>query len=380
MRLIIRLLVLAIYPAAAATAQERPARWTGRIDLAIGGPDETREPYMFDIVGGLVIDRAGRIIVASPKDNSVRVFSATGQHLFSFGRAGGGPGDLSWPCCLAIDDAGRLWVKEAGNRRYSIFEVNASGARHLYSVRAPGGMGGEADRIHWDSRGAVLHVTTESYGGNPMRTVRHHSDSTGTVTKRDTLGDPPVDSATRVSITRKISGGMSVTWMVVPFAPRFLRAEGPNGQLVEANSSTYAIAWLDPDLRLIRTLRSAGEPPRVTAAENAAARDSIAEFAKRMSASVDMNGVTIPARKPAIVSLGFDLDGRLWVERSVPAGRPREADVYDARGRLIARATWPADVTLHYHAIRGMSGAAIRVDADTDVPSLVRLGFSAGGI
>lgn len=373
-----RLLGLAIVPAAA--AQSQPARWTGRVDLTIGGPAETREPYMFDIVGGLEVDRAGRIIVASPRDNSVRVFSATGQHLFSFGRAGAGPGDLSWPCCVAVDASGRLWIREGGNRRYSIFEVNASGARHLYSVRAPGGMGGEADRVHWDSRGAVLHVTTEAYGGDPMRTVRHHSDSTGTVTKRDTLRDAPVDSATRVSITRKVSGGMSVTWMVVPFAPRFLRAEGPNGQLAEANSSTYEIAWLDPDLRLIRTLRAAGEPPRVSAAENAAARDSIAEFGKRMSASVDMNGVAIPARKPAILSLGFDLDGRLWVERSVPDGLPREADVYDARGRLIATATWPADVTLHYHAIRAMSGVAIRVDADTDVPSVVRLRFSAGRI
>lgn len=355
---------------AALNAQER---WTGRVDLAIGGPDETRDAYMFNVIGGIATDAAGRILVADPQTSAVRVFGADGTHLFSFGRKGAGPGDLNSPCCVTLDANGRVWIRERGNNRHSIFSVDGEGARFItsYPVRAGSG---PPDRINWDDRGYILYLTTESRSG-PIRTVRFHADSTGKEMRRDTLSDPPVDSATRVWVNRIITGGRSTYSTVVNHTPQFLRGEGRNGQLAEANSARYEVQWLDGDLKLLRTIRGEANPPAVSAREKAAAREAIAEFAKRMQADVDLDAVKYPARKPALNSLGFDLDGRLWVERSVADGQPRAADVYDGNGRLVARATWPADVGLRYSTVKGTSGLGIRVDDDTDVWSVVRVRF-----
>jgi hypothetical protein len=371
MRWIMRATLLACTAMSAAPGQ---ARWTGKVDLTIGGPDETRDAYMLNTVWGLARDRTGRIIIAQPADNTVRVFSPEGKHLYSFGQQGKGPGDLDFPCCVTIDAAGRLWVRENNNRRHSIFAIEEKGARFITSYPVRGGSG-PPDRINWDSRGAILYLTTESRGG-PIRTVRFHADTTGKELSRDTLRDPPVDSATRVFVSRSVPGGRATYSSVVPHSPQFMRAEGPGGQLAEANAARYEVDWLDGNMKLLRTLKAPADPPALSAREKAAARETLAEFAKRMQADIDLDAVRYPATKPVLDGLGFDLDGRLWVGRSVADGRPREADVYDPRGRLIARATWPADVAVRFSTVAGMTGLGIRSDPDTEIPAVVRVVFS----
>lgn len=366
MRTIIALSFLAL------SAAQSQARWTGKVDLTIGGPNEVRDAFMFGYVSGLNFDSKGRIVVAEPRENQVRVFSSTGKHLYSFGRKGAGPGDMNGPCCMAFDASGRLWVRDFYGQRHSIFSIADTAAKYVSSWLVQGN--GPGDRLNWDARGNLMYQRTESFGG-PMHTIRYHADSMGKITRRDTLRDAPVDSAARVSVKQQSGGGVATYWVDVPFTSRLLRAEGPGGQLVEAISGTYEVVWLDPDLRPLRTLKAEFEPPAVTAAEVQIARDSITEFAKKMKADVDVDAVKIPKRKAAIASLMFDLDGRLWVERSAVQGMPREADVYDLEGKLIARASWPADVVLRYGAIRGMTALGVRFD-DADVPSVVRIRFS----
>jgi hypothetical protein len=364
-----------LLPVAAFTSVAGQARWTGTVDLTIGGPSETREAYMLNLPSGLLIDGAGRIVVAQPGDNAVRVYSAKGSHLYTFGRAGQGPGDLGMPCCLAMDATGRLWIRELRNSRHSIFALDDARATFVTSYPVRGGSG-PWDRLNWDPKGAILYITTESRGG-PIRTVRFHADSAGQEVSRDTLRDPPLDSASRVFITRVIPGGRSVYSTVVDFAPQFLRAEGPGGVLAETHPERYEIEWLGPDLKTIRTITGKYDPPALSSKEKALAREHIADFAKKMQADVDLDAVKIPARKPVIEYLGFDLDGRLWVGLSTAEGQPRTADVYDQRGRLIARATWPGDVTLRFSTIRGMTGLGIRMDPDSDLPSVVRVRLTA---
>lgn len=349
------------------------ARWTGKVNLTIGGSDETRDAYMLTSIWGLASDNAGRIVIAQAADNAIRVFSAQGKHLYTFGQKGKGPGDLEFPCCVTLDAAGRLWVRELRNNRHSIFALDDKGARYLTSYPVRGGSG-PPDRINWDGRGGILYLTTESRGG-PIRTVRFHADTTGKELSRDTLRDPPVDSTTWVYVHRVVTGGRSTYSTLVYDTPQFMRAEGPGGQLAEANSGRYEVEWLDGNAKLLRTVRGTANPPAVSARETAKARDAIAEFAKQMNAEVDLNAVKFPTRKPALSSLGFDLDGRLWVGRSVADGRPHEADVYDSGGRLVARASWPSDVSVRFSTIRGSTGLGIRVD-ENDVPSVVRIEFS----
>lgn len=356
----------------ALSAAQSQARWTAKVDLAIGGPDETRDAYMLNATWGIDRDRAGRIFVSQPSENSIRVFSSQGKHLYTFGQKGKGPGDFERPCCVTVDATGRLWVRES--YRYSLFAVDDKGATFITSYPVRGGTG-RFDRINWDTRGAILYQTTESRGG-PIRTVRFHADTTGKELSRDTLKDPPVDSATWVYVSRVVPGGRSTSSAMVFNTPQFMRFEGPGGQLAEANSGRYEVDWLDGSLRLLRTIKGKANPPAVSVTETAKAREYIAEFAKQMQAPVDLDAVKFPTRKPALNSLGFDQDGRLWVDLSVAEGQPHQADVYDSSGRLIARATWPGNVAVRFSTIKGMTGLGIRTDPDTDVPTIVRLAFA----
>lgn len=363
--------IIALCCIALSTAHAQ-ARWIGKVDLAIGGPDETRDAYLLNTIWGLDRDDAGRIFVAQPKDNAIRVFSSSGKHLYTFGQKGKGPGDFEFPCCTTIDANGRLWVREA--QRYSVFTIGDNRATFLTAYPVRGGSGAP-DRINWDSRGAILYQTTESRGG-PIRTVRFHADTTGKEISRDTLKDPPVDSATWVYLTRAVPGGRSTSSAMVFNSPQFMRVEGPGGQLAEANSGRYEVDWLDGNMKLLRTIKGTANPPAVSSRETARAREYIADFAKQMQANVDLDGVKFPTRKPPLAGLGFDRDGRLWVALSVAEGQPQEADVYAPNGRLVAKATWPADVALRFSTVKNLSGLGIRTDADTDVPAIVRLKFA----
>jgi hypothetical protein len=84
---------------------------------------------------------------------------------------------------------------------------------------------------------------------------------------------------------------------------------------------------------------------------------------------------TVPARKQPVRSIQFDGNGRLWIERSQPAGAEREADVYDRSGRLAEVRRWPSNVSLS----GGYLGAEVAVGVRTDslgAQQLVRVRFT----
>lgn len=350
------------------------SRLTGRVDLAIGGIAEQRDSHMLSRVTGMAFDRAGRILVVDAGSGDARVFSPAGQFLYRIGQKGTGPGDLGGPCCVAIDGRGRAWIQETSNRRYSVFELGPERATFLYSVRAPGGAARIDDRVTWDASGRFSHTTHESSTTAPSRLVRLFTDSTGAVVRRDTLPVAARDSLDDIVVEKVVDGGRATYSMALPFGAAELRALGPGGEHAHAVSSSYSVSWYGPGGKLLRTIRRPANPPAVSAREKSEARAQVGEFATRVTASGAKVSATIPDRKAPIVGLGFDLDGRLWVERAVADGEPRQADVFDAMGRLVTVATWPADVALRFHQIRGNVALGLRLDAD-DVPVVVRIAF-----
>ena len=72
--------------------------------------------------------------------------------------------------------------------------------------------------------------------------------------------------------------------------------------------------------------------------------------------------------------LGFDMDGRLWVQRGVIDGTPNEADVYSPEGKWVGIMQWPSNVFLLAFAVRGNTGLGVTTDGDA-VQSVVRLSW-----
>lgn len=103
-------------------------QWTVETDLSIGMVDGPSE-YLFGRVVDVDAASDGRIYVLDQQAAEVRVFDPEGSYLYSFGRAGQGPGELSDANPLGAVAAlmtpnGVVVVPDFGNRRVNRFAAD----------------------------------------------------------------------------------------------------------------------------------------------------------------------------------------------------------------------------------------------------------------
>lgn len=327
----------------------------------------------FSYVSGIELDRAGRIYVADQDANNIQVFSPSGERVATWGRAGSGPGDLRLPCCIITDSLRSvLWILEGSSRGYTAFDLESGQYRH----RVAGGTPRRANLMFSDEGRLILPVI------DPVTRARAHVelDSAGTTHRVVTLvAEPPHDSLGRKVMEIDNVDRTAEYGVTHPFAPRELVGLSPDGWYARAMSSSYRISLFDQDGDLAEVIERPAEPIRVTADERrlaARALDSLTIAWRNFGG--EYPDFDIPAVKPPLESMWFDRDGRLWVRLTTVADdEMARADVYDKAGTLLFRATWPADVSLGWGAIRGDTAIGIRTDR-LDVHSVVRLRFTDG--
>lgn len=346
-----------------------------RIGPGRPGPD----PGLFGDIRGLALAPDGRVLVADYQAEEIRVFAPGGEYQYSIGRPGSGPGELRAPCCIALDSTGDLWVEEGGNLRYSRFRLKADQGEFLSAVRMPTAASGLLDRVAWDPFGHVVHISTTVGPAGDFRLVRSFLDSTGTPLRQDTILDPPQDSVATAVLTKSSGpahrGQSGVTKVVQPYGSLPLRAFGPKGDMALAVSGNYAISWFDYQGNRVTLIERHVRGPSLSPRERARAAEMLEEMSENLGISRARFPFGLPSRKAPVRNLGFDLDGRLIVERSVEDGAPREADVFDRGGRLVAMLSWPANIRLNLWTIR--SWEAIGVEEDSlGTPSVVRMHFA----
>jgi hypothetical protein len=369
--IVLSILASAVACAPDGTSSGPPVR-DGVVELRIGSEGDVRDAYVFGVVDGLTFDDQDRIFVADAKDHTVRAFSRTGEFLFAVGHEGEGPGDLRGPCCLAVVGGDQLWIKENGNHRYSVFRVQQDGATFVRTVRGSATYVVSPDRVDFDAAGRLVDLGLVYVASTQTHHIeRLRLDSGGSVLARDTAPQPPADSLSDVSFP---AGGGIATYSQ-PFGARALHAFGAGGQSAHGVSSRYAIAWDDArGTRRILTRSELTDGPLLSAAERAATDSTLNAIAFGSGSRRSELPLVVPIRKAILESLGFDLDGRLWIERSVAEQQPREADVYDAEGRWTSTYRWPENVWMGFWAVRGPVGVGVEEGADGS-QRVVRLRF-----
>ena len=76
----------------------------------------------FNRVTNVALDSAGDLYIADGYGNArVHKFSADGEHLFSWGEPGTGPGEFRLPHAIAIDEDDRVLVADRENSRIQVF-------------------------------------------------------------------------------------------------------------------------------------------------------------------------------------------------------------------------------------------------------------------
>lgn len=341
------------------------------VTLTIGGGDEKTEAKVFETISGLDLATNGDIFVSDLSVNEVHVFNGMGEFKYAIGRKGRGPGDLSNPCCIALTEGNRLWVREMGNRRLSVFDVGNTSARFLRSVPTQSNVG-SFDRISFSKDGNILDVKSvpARHDSPDLRMVRLFLNSTGSIVESDTVPSSPTDSLDQETFVSK--GGFST--YSTPFGAKALRTFGPSGMAAYAVSTNYQVRLVDSHGKVIADIQRLSEPIPLSKHETWLADSMIDRIAKNTSRARAEMKMQPPRNKPVIAGMSFDLDGRLWIERSVREGQPHLADVYNSMGKLVTMVQWPADVDLSFRTVRGNVALGTSQDSDGQ-PQVVRLGL-----
>ena len=343
------------------------------IDLTIGEL-EGESVYEFGAITGLAGNRAGHVFVSDGQADEIRMYGSDGVFLRRIARRGSGPSEVRSPCCLALDPAGRLWVRDNGNSRYNWYDIGESdiesgSVRMVHTDRnffAPPSFGVD---------GHLIDIGHRREAEGQLALVRFHRDPDGEVVREEPVLAPPADSLAEHQVEGSVRGRPAVFYFQQPFGPFHLIAHSPRGGWADAVSSRYAIRWIRADSTFDVRIEREWDGPVVTEAERDTA---LADLERRISfAGVTLSDLpfSVPARKAPLSFLRFDQGGRLWVFLTPQADGPPEAHVYRRDGIIAEVVRWPRDVSLRLSFLD--EGFALGVTRDSlDVQRVVRLKWS----
>lgn len=344
----------------------------GHVNLSIGQLNGSAQ-YTFGRVSGLAEGPTGDIYVSDAQANTIRVFDAHGVFLRSIGRKGQGPGEMEGPCCIAFGPDHLLWARDGGNRRYDSYAVGGDSTKPVGSVRMAHFDGGLYAPITFMPGGELVDVGHDMGKDGKSHLWRFVVARDGREESKTVVPEPTAEALGTVVRQQRITGGMAQYYFPQPYGPASLVAHGPDGRWATAVSSRYLIT-LHYDTTAVEIRGTIDKGPALSARERERAAQRLQDYVKRGGGGAS-DYPSIPSRKPPLAYMFFDVTGRLWVQISVPADSARRADLYDAKGTLIGRRAWPADVSLWFPAWVGADQALGIATDSLGVQRVVRLRF-----
>ena len=308
--------------------------------FVVGGYDAEGSAHQFDQVepGGIAGDPFGRLFVLDAAGKRLLGFDPEGRPIGTWGREGGGPGELNSPSGLGVGPSDSLWVVDRGNRRVTVFPPDPDGVpSDLALVDESAGLGGA---VAVDPAGMVGMALNFSFRPGeeleypPRRLIRIARD--GSIL--DTVWTSPPPMFDRIELTT----GNQVAIMLSQrsFSPGVFWQRFGDGGFAVAEKADYEISLLRPDGSERLRIRREPEARLTTEADRQRAREAAREQAEdsgspfvRQSVEERIEKMTFADRVPRITGLAVDGSDRLWV--GVAAERPGETgriDVYDRDG------------------------------------------------
>ncbi len=334
--------LLALAVACADPAADRPAAVAQYelVEVATIGGASDDSPNAFARIAGVGLVPGGRIVVLDNVYHEVRLFASDGRFLSRAGREGSGPGELRRAFGLGVAPDGVIWVRDNGNGRYVRFAVQGDSLVTTSTFTLSEGVQGPGISPTFDASGQLIHLglAPSATGGDMILTRFTVPVAASAPAARVAVVEPPADSIGQFAVP--MASG-ETRYFYQPYAPSFLQAHANGGDWARAVSSIATVERYDAAGSLMHRVTVTPERVMLSPAEQARADSNIAR-------SRDMAGrelpFSVPAHKQPLRTIYFDHAGRLWVEHSVAEGARRIADVFDARGALFGRVTWPASI------------------------------------
>ncbi|MFC1530204.1 hypothetical protein ACFL6R_05765, partial [Gemmatimonadota bacterium] len=324
------------------------------VTLQLGSVD-VEGAAAFGRIGGLLVDSQGRIFVADLQASEVRVFTPEGNHVFTFGREGSGPGEMIQPYCMAWDPDGLLWLRDGNNLRYNAYRIDDDKAEFVEQRKMAHADGNYWVPLTFKSDGSLIDVGHHTDHNGMTQLVRFFLVSDGQRHPPEIV--PTVDPSEigQHSVVRETPYGQARIFLHQPYGPRQLVAHGPRGTWAHGVSARYSLTIITE--RDTTQIARNAVAPRLSERELAFGQENMEAQARRVGLPVSQLPFSVPDRKTPIRAIFYDTGGNLWVERNIRDGQLRSADVWSPDGQLMREVRWPSDVTLTVPAWVGISSA-----------------------
>jgi hypothetical protein len=309
------------------------------------GASEGDDDYLLFRVWGAARLPDGRIAIANNRAPDIRVYSATGEHLHTFGRRGEGPEDFESPVLVGTLPGDTLVVVDRLLRRIDLYDPDTGFIRAGIADPSLEGylltVGMFANGSVMTQRWVYAEGMPDGYQRDP---IQYRSIALDGSLERD-FGELPGNETVRASQESQ-PGMVSVLTSGTPFGKSAV-AVVVGDFFFYGSQDTWQIEVRDQDGRLVRIIRrdKALEPvtdEQVDAlmeegAENAATSEQARTF-RRM-----LRDAPVPEFHPAYQAIYADAMGCLWVEETrVPGGdTTRHTTIFDPEGRMVGSVVLP---------------------------------------
>lgn len=332
--------------------------WGGDVQLveeASIGVDAGEDPYMLGSVAA-VWATDDEIYVVDRQVPALRVYDMSGRHLRDIGAEGSGPGEFREPGSMVIGPEGRIYVRDYGNDRITVF---SPAGEEIGTLRLDGGFGTSNEMV-MTGDGTLYNYQRVSSEDEEQRVFGMVPRSLEADEEGEAIIRPALDAPASRALT---GGGESISVsMGVPFLPGVRWVVAPSGAVVAGVSDAYSFEIRYPDGAVTRVVKN-DDLIAVDPAEASWHRKRLTARMRTYFPDWTWNGDEIPPFKPAYGFFLPDHSGRIWVAREGPgvhAGgecnenpepenmgdepcwrSPLQWDVFDDEGRFLGRAQVP---------------------------------------
>ena len=272
-------------------------------EISIGGK-EGKEEYIFYQIGSIEVDEDERIYISDSKESKIKVFNRNGEHLFSMGRKGQGPGEFEKIYRIQITNKNELLVFDSNTRRLSFFLLNGDFIKSIH--------------INFLN---VLNLFMNSKGGYIIQSVKLDPVTAYALTSIDLC-----DSQFNIKMNIAASKPQDV---LTPFLSYIVWKPMKNDYIALGNNENYEIDIFDSDGNIVRKIIKAYDPVEVSDEERKQALE-------RLQQQINKD---VPRFHPAYNRFTIDEEYRIYVQTwEKPEEEERYFyDVMDPDGKFITK-------------------------------------------
>jgi hypothetical protein len=329
-----------------ADPDQPPSGWKVREIVRLGGFGAD-EGQVFGQVAAVGVDPGGIVYVLDRQGAAVQAFDLKGSLIRAIGGRGEGPGEFRDPAGLVIDSEGSVWIRDAGNNRYSSFRRDGAPAgtfRRTLGATVRPLIAGEGGRL-WEQSSFVAPASSPRPASAARIVLLGLAPGPdGTMEAPDTIwAPPPLEVATWEIRPVEVRPGMVYEGIEpVPFAPETRGCGDPRGFLWVGTTDRMRFVRISPAGDTVVVVDHLGRAPTpVTPADvDRAIERMVGRFGNdaraAMREALQIERDRIPDEMPRWEACYVDPEGRLWVQRFHDADRePMDAvpwEVYDPDG------------------------------------------------